>query len=266
VHSLVSEPTSSTPRALLSGSGVRVALGGHEILHGIDFDVKEGEAVAVMGANGSGKSTLIRALVGALPLTGGTVACGDVPLSPAARTRLGYVPQRITAAGGVAATALEVVIAGLLGHGRLRPPRDARRRAMAALEQLDVADLASRDVGSLSGGQQQRVLIARAMVREPNLLVLDEPMTGVDLQSQVALVHTLDHLKADGAGIVVVLHEIGPLASLIDRAVVLDHGTVSYTGVPPKDLGVHSLPGHEHTHAHEDPRPPASGPVLEVRQ
>jgi zinc transport system ATP-binding protein len=259
-----SDPGASTPRALLSASGVRVALGGNEILHGVDLAVREREAVAVMGANGSGKSTLIRALVGVLPLTAGIVSYDDRPMTPAARARVGYVPQRISAAGGVAATSLEVVTAGLLRHGRLRPPRDARRRATAALEQLGVADLAFRDVGSLSGGQQQRVLIARAMVREPRLLVLDEPMTGVDLQSQVALVHTLDHLKADGAAIIVVLHEIGPLASLIDTAVVLDHGTVSYRGAPPQDLGVHALPGHEHTHAHEDPRPPASGPVLEV--
>ncbi|MGC4174930.1 metal ABC transporter ATP-binding protein [Demequina sp.] len=258
-------PTTHEPRTLLSASGVRVALGGNEILHGVDIAVRGGEAVAVMGANGSGKSTLIRALVGVLPMTAGTVTFGDHPNSAHARARLGYVPQRISAAGGVAATSLEVVTAGLLGAGRLRPPRDARRRALAALEELGVADLASRDVGSLSGGQQQRVLIARAMVREPDLLVLDEPMTGVDLQSQVALVHTLDHLKAHGAGIVVVLHEIGPLATLIDTAVVLDHGTVSFTGPPPQDLGIHALPGHEHTHAHEDPRPPASGPVLEVQ-
>jgi len=251
---------------LLSGSGVRVALGGSEILHGVDIAVHEHEAVAVMGANGSGKSTLVRALVGALPLTGGEVYYGETPISSAARARLGYVPQRTTASGGVAATAVEVVTSGLLSQGRLRPPRDAKRRVMAALEQLGVADLATRDVGSLSGGQQQRVLIARAIVREPKLLVLDEPMTGVDLQSQVALVHTLEHLKADGAGIVVVLHEIGPLVSLIDTAVILDHGSVTFRGAPPSDLGIHALPGHDHAHAHSDPPPPTSGPVLEVRR
>jgi len=253
-----------TPGTLLSGTGIRVALGGTEILHGVDIGVHRHEAVAVMGANGSGKSTLTRALVGVLPLTAGEVRYNGTPVSPAARARLGYVPQRISAAGGVSATAAEVVMSGLLRRGHLRPPHDARRRVQSALDQLGVADLATRDVGSLSGGQQQRVLIARAMVREPELLVLDEPMTGVDLQSQVALVHTLDHLKADGAGIVVVLHEIGPLASLIDTAVVLDHGEVTFRGAPPQDLGVHALPGHEHTHAHVDPPTPASGPVLEV--
>lgn len=251
-------------RTLLHGSGVRVALGGTEILHGVDISVGAGEAVAVMGPNGSGKSTLIRALVGALPLSAGTVEYEGKPLSPAARTSLGYVPQRITAQGGVAATPLEVVVSGLLGRSRLRPPRDARTRALAALDQLGVADLARRNVGTLSGGQQQRVLIARALVRDPHLLVLDEPMTGVDLQSQVALVHTLEHLKADGAGVVVVLHEVGPLAALIDTAVVLDHGTVTFRGAPPADLGVHAVPGHEHAHAHADPPLPRTGPVLEV--
>lgn len=250
---------------VLEGKGIRVALGGSEILHGVDIAVHPGEAVAVMGANGSGKSTLIRALVGALPLTGGHVRYDGAPITAAARAGLGYVPQRISAAGGVSATAAEVVMSGLLGAGRLRAPRDARRHVQLALEELGVADLASRNVGSLSGGQQQRVLIARAMVRSPKLLVLDEPMTGVDLQSQVALVHTLDHLKAEGAAVVVVLHEVGPLASLVDTAVVLDQGCVTFQGEPPKDLGVHALPGHEHTHAHEDPRPPASGPELEVR-
>ena len=256
--------TGPTAPVLLSGSSIRVALGGTEILHGVDISVRAREAVAVMGANGSGKSTLIRALVGVLPLTAGEVRYGSRPMDAAGRARLGYVPQRISAAGGVSATAAEVVTSGLLRRGQLRPPRDARRRVESALEQLGVADLAKRDVGSLSGGQQQRVLIARAMVRDPELLVLDEPMTGVDLQSQVALVHTLDHLKADGAGIIVVLHEVGPLASLIDTAVVLDHGEVTFRGAPPQDLGVHALPGHEHTHAHVDPPTPASGPVLEV--
>lgn len=254
----------TTPRTLLTGTGVRVALGGTQILHGIDIAVNERQVVAVMGANGSGKSTLIRALVGVLPLSAGEVHYGGEPLSRGARARLGYVPQRLSAGGGVAATAAEVVTSGLLGHGRLVPPRDSRVRVMAALDELGVADLAHRDVGSLSGGQQQRVLIARALVRKPELLVLDEPMTSVDLQSQVALVHTLEHLKDAGAGIIVVLHEIGPLTSLVDEAVVLEHGTVTFRGKPPADLGIHALPGHEHAHAHEDPPQPATGPVLEV--
>lgn len=249
---------------VLAGRAVRVALGGNQILHGVDIEARAGEAVAVMGANGSGKSTLIRALVGALPLVGGSVTYQGQLLSPATRRTLGYVPQRISAAGGVSATAAEVVTSGLLASKRLRPPRDAKRRVAGALELLGVADLATRDVGSLSGGQQQRVLIARAMVRNPSLLILDEPMTGVDVQSQVALVHTLEHLKAEGAAIVVVLHETGPLGRLIDTATVLDHGRVVSHGAPPRDLGVHAVPGHDHVHAHVGPGAPPSAPLWEA--
>ncbi len=210
-----------------------------------------------MGGNGSGKSTLVRAIVGALPLDAGTVRLFGSPATAQGRRRLGYVPQRLTASGGVAATVEEVVASGLLNHGglfspgSLRPPRDWRARVTHALAELGVDDLLHRNVGRLSGGQQQRVLIARALVREPELLIMDEPMAGVDLQSQIAFAHALGHLKGNGVGILIVLHELGSLTRHIDRAVVLDAGCVSHVGPPPQDLGVHALPGHDHDHPHE---------------
>lgn len=217
-----------------------------------------------MGGNGSGKSTFVRSIVGAIPTSGGTIDLFGSPAGPEARARLGYVPQRLTAAGGVSATALEVVTSGLLGSradatgplARLRgilPPRDAQERARDALSSVGIEDLAGRDCSRLSGGQQQRVLIARALVRDPRLLVLDEPMAGVDLDSQVHFAHTLGHLKEHGVGMIIVLHELGPLARHIDRAVVLEHGCVTFDGPPPADLGVHALPGHDHEHPHEGP-------------
>ncbi|BDZ60688.1 manganese transport system ATP-binding protein MntB [Demequina sediminis] len=249
-------------------------LGTTEILHGVDLEVSAGEVVALMGGNGSGKSTFVRAMVGAVPLAGGSVSLFGSPSTPAARARLGYVPQRIGAGGGVSATALEVVMSGLLGSredgrgaaGGLRgliPPRDAKRRAIDALRSVAIEDLARRDVLRLSGGQQQRVLIARALVRRPDLLILDEPMAGVDLQSQVSFAHTLGHLKHDGVAVVVVLHELGSIARHIDHAVVLEQGCVTYVGAPPKDLGVHALPGHEHEHAHEGAQPTGGALGLE---
>lgn len=214
-----------------------------------------------MGGNGSGKSTLVRALVGAVPTAAGSVTLFDAPATAAARARVGYVPQRMSATGGVAATVDEVVRSGLLGHRRLRAPRDARARARKSLSLLGIEDLLGRDVSRLSGGQQQRVLIARALVRQPDVLILDEPMAGVDLQSQVAFAHALGHLKEDGVAVIIVLHELGALARHIDRAVVLDMGRVVYEGSPPEDLGVHAVPGHEHEHAHEDPVPPTRGNI-----
>ena len=244
-----------TPVAALEAGAVRVSLQGTEILHGVSLEAAPGEVVALMGGNGSGKSTFVRAIVGAIPRDAGTISIFGKDATPDARRLIGYVPQRVSAAGGVSATAQEVVASGLLGHRTLRPPKDTDARVREALSALSVEDLAKHDVSRLSGGQQQRVLIARALVRKPQLLILDEPMAGVDLQSQVALAHALGHLKEHGVSIVIVVHELGALTRLIDRAVVLDHGCVTHVGEPPHDLGVHALPGHDHEHAHEDPPP-----------
>jgi len=249
-------PSSARGSALaLDAKHIRVSLQGTEILHGVSLDAAPGEVVALMGGNGSGKSTFVRAVVGAIPHHEGTIAMFGSPSTPATRKHLGYVPQRVSAAGGVSATAYEVVASGLLGYRALRAPRDAGEQVRAALRAVSVEDLATHDVSRLSGGQKQRVLIARALVRDPRLLILDEPMAGVDLQSQVALAHALGHLKEDGVAIVIVVHELGALTRLIDRAVVLEHGCVTHEGAPPQDLGVHALPGHDHEHAHEDEAP-----------
>ncbi|WP_291381178.1 ATP-binding cassette domain-containing protein [Demequina sp.] len=247
---------------VLSARNVDVSLNGTAILHAVGIDVSPGEVVALMGGNGSGKSTFVRALVGAVPLARGSVTLFGEPAGASPRSRIGYVPQRMSAGGGVAATVDEVVRSGLLGHRRLRGPRDARTRAKRALAQLGIEDLLGRDVSRLSGGQQQRVLIARALVRQPDILILDEPMAGVDLQSQVAFAHALGHLKENGVAVIIVLHELGALARHIDRSVVLDGGRVTYEGAPPNDLGIHALPGHEHEHAHEDPPSPARGGIV----
>ncbi|MFW2514561.1 metal ABC transporter ATP-binding protein [Demequina sp. SO4-13] len=246
------DPPTGSP--VLTAKGVRVSLGGTAILHGVSLDAHRGEVVALMGGNGSGKSTFVRALVGAVTPTHGEIHLSGRRLTPAARARLGYVPQRLTASGGVSATVAEVVASGLLGSRQLRTPPRSRTLVHEALDTMGIRDLARRDVTRLSGGQQQRALIARALVRRPDVLVLDEPMAGVDIESQVAFAHALGHLKDGGAAIVIVLHELGAVARHIDQAVVLEHGCVTYTGAPPTDMGVHALPGHDHEHPHADPQ------------
>lgn len=243
--------TSLTP--VIDARNVRVSLGGTEILHDVSLQARPGEVAALMGGNGSGKSTFVRAMVGAIPITHGEITIAGRPNSPSARSVLGYVPQRLTAAGGVSATVSEVVASGLLGRHQLRQPRDTHARVEHALATMDISDLAHRDVSRLSGGQQQRTLIARALARKPKALILDEPMAGVDLESQVAFAHALGHLKDDGTAIIIVLHELGAVARHIDHAIVLEYGCVTHDGEPPADLGVHALPGHDHEHPHEDP-------------
>lgn len=238
---------------VLSVRDLRVDLGAHTVLHDVDLEVRAGEAVAILGANGSGKSTLVRAVTGIIPIHSGTVELFGTPLGPhAPLDRVGYVPQRVSAAAGVVATATEVVQSGLLGRRRLRPGRAAARRAAEALDAVGLAAAVDRPVTELSGGQQQRVLIARALVREPEMLVLDEPVAGVDLPSQEAFARTLTRLVEAGTTVVVVLHELGDLADLIQRAVVLRGGHVAHDGAPPPPHRLHAAPDHVHLHPHDD--------------
>ena len=238
-------------------TGGSVTIGGRPVLRGIDLTVASGEFVALMGANGSGKTTLVRAVTGLLPLTSGELRLFGTPLSDfAAWSRVGYVPQRSNASSGVPTSVWEVVASGRLTHRRwLRPLSRADRAAIDhALEVVGLADRRHEGVTALSGGQQQRVLIARALAGQPDLFVLDEPTAGVDLPSQQALAGALGRLKSDGATVVLVAHELGPLAPLVDRAVVMRDGRVGYDGPPLADHEVHDPSyGGPHTHHHHHP-------------
>lgn len=242
----------------IDARGVVVELGGAPIVRGVDLAVGEGEVVALLGANGSGKSTLVRSLVGVVPLAAGSVRLLGAPLGPRVSWgEIGYVPQRVSATSGVPATACEVVLSGTLHGRRLRPPRDGRARACAALAAVGLGDEADKAVRTLSGGQQQRVLIARALVRRPRLLLLDEPVAGVDVPSQQTFAAALADLAAAGTTVLVVLHELGALAPLISRAVVLRHGAVVHDGAPPRPAPEHAAAEHEHIHPHDGATDPA---------
>jgi len=230
-----------------------VAYGGRPVLRGVSLTVTAGEVLAVLGANGSGKSTLIRAALGLAPLAAGSVHLFGTPLRRFRQwRRLGYVPQRIGAGSGVPATVAEVVGSGRLARrGVLRPPGRADRAAvMAALDAVGLAARAADPVATLSGGQQQRTLIARALAGEPEALVLDEPTAGVDAASQEAFAGALAGFVHRGGTVVLVAHELGPLAPLITRAVVVHHGEIVHSGPVPEPAGHHAHPDHDHVHPH----------------
>ena len=248
------------PVQLTAGS---VAIGGRPVLRGIDLTVETGEFVALMGANGSGKTTLVRALTGLLPLASGELRLFGTPFAEYdAWSRIGFVPQRPGASSGVPTSVWVVVASGRLTRRRLlRPLSRADRAAIDhALEVVGLPDRRHERVTSLSGGQQQRVLIARALAGEPDLFVLDEPTAGVDLPSQQALADALGRLKAAGATVVLVAHELGPLAPLVDRAVVMRDGRVAYDG-PPIDAFTDADPLHDHAHHHVVGERPAADPL-----
>ncbi|MFR9723186.1 metal ABC transporter ATP-binding protein [Streptomyces sp. MS19] len=240
--------------------GVRAELGGRPVLRGVDLTVRHGEVVALLGANGSGKSTAVRAAVGQVPVSGGELALFGTPVRRFRDwRRVGYVPQRSTAAGGVPATVREVVLSGRLALRRLRPLGRADRAAVdRALGLVGLADRARDPVASLSGGQHQRVLIARALAIGPELLIMDEPLAGVDLASQRVLSGTLRTLTAEGVSVLLVLHELGPLQPLIDRAVVLAHGRVERTVDHPAQLP------ESHACHPADELPPSAEPSLQT--
>ncbi|WP_198676272.1 metal ABC transporter ATP-binding protein [Kribbella monticola] len=235
------------PTPAVQVTDLSVDLGGRLVLRGVDLQIRQGEVVAVLGTNGSGKSTLIRTVVGLLPAARGEVRLFGQPV-PRFRQwqRVGYVPQRITAAGGVPATVQEVVSSGLLSRRRLfRPLKAADRQAAEhALELVDMADRRKDGVAELSGGQQQRVLIARALVSDPDLLILDEPTAGVDLASQAIFADAIRERVAGGSTVVMVSHDLGPMDALIDRSVVLRRGRIVYDGPP------HASQTHAHVHPH----------------
>ena len=235
---------------VLDVSDLSFAYGPDQILRGVSFSVADGEFVALAGPNGAGKSTLLRLLLGLLPPAGGTISLlGAPPGRLPEPWRVGYVPQRTVVPDGLPATVTEVVAAGRLARRGWRRRLDAEDRAAIehAMESVAVADLAARRLHELSGGQQQRVLIARALVTDPRLLILDEPVAGVDAESQARFRDALVHLGAEhGAAVLLVSHEFGAVADDLDRVLVLKRGTIAFDGPPAElvasgvSLGVHA--------------------------
>jgi zinc transport system ATP-binding protein len=243
---------------LLAADDLSVELGGLPVLRRVSLAVHAGETVALLGGNGSGKSTLVRAVLGLVPTRRGTVELFGEPLPRFRRwARVGYVPQRTTAVQS-GATVREVVASGRLAR---RTPFVPRRRrdgeaVAAALELVGMAGRSGDDVRRLSGGQQQRVMIARALAGEPDLLVLDEPTAGVDLEHQRVLADVVRRRMRTGVGVLVVLHEVGELGPLVDRAVVLREGRVVHDGDPGRLRRAH--PGDRGRHEHSHPSPDGS--------
>jgi zinc transport system ATP-binding protein len=236
------------PQLVVRAEGVSFSFGADPALRDVSIDISQGEFVALVGPNGSGKSTLLRVLLGVLAPQSGTVELfGEEPARLHDRWRIGYVPQRLTLAADLPATVEEVVRAGQLARrGWWRRARQSDRRDMDhALDAVALRDLRSRPLRELSGGQQQRVLIAKALVGGPELLVLDEPIAGVDVESQQLFRNSLVHLvKEHATTVLLVSHELGAVADDLDRVVVLKQ-TVVFDGKPADltargvSLGVH---------------------------
>lgn len=234
---------------LLAAFGLAVKAGPRTLLDHVDISVAPGEIVTVIGPNGGGKTTLVRALLGLIPAASGRVA-------RAPGLTVGYVPQRI-----VLNPMMPVSVARLM-TATMRAGREAVTQALA---ETGVAALVDQSVHTLSGGEFRRVLLARALLRDPQLLVLDEPVAGVDHAGEIALYELIQRLRdRRGCGVLMVSHDLHVVMAATDRVICLN-GHVCCTGEPeevsrhseyvrlfgPRAAGALALYQHHHDHAHD---------------
>jgi len=217
-------------QAAIQARGAAVTLGGRRVWEGLDLVVAPGEFVAVLGPNGVGKSTLVKAVLGLIPLAAGDLkVLGTRPGSRNAA--IGYLPQRRSFDAGLRVRGVDVVRLGidgdrwglpLLGWGQRR--RRAEQRVGEVVELVDATAYAHRPVGEVSGGEQQRLLIAQALARRPQLLLLDEPLDSLDLPNQASVAGLVARICREGVTVVMVAHDVNPILAYLDRVVYLGRG------------------------------------------
>ena len=179
---------------------------GKIVTEGLDFTISKGDYLCILGENGSGKSTLIKAILGLKPQISGEIEwCGDVK-----KNEVGYLPQQTVVQKDFPASVREIVRSGCLAKCGLRPFYNKKEKELAesTMKQLDIDKLAKRCYRELSGGQQQRVLLARALCATRKMLLLDEPVTGLDPKAQIDLYELIAKLNREGITIIMVSHDV----------------------------------------------------------
>lgn len=235
---------------VLTLEGVSFAYGDVDVLHDVSLSLDPATFVALVGPNGAGKSTFVKLALGLLvPKTGAVRLFGLPATDGTARSRLGYVPQRPFLSRDFPATVREVVVAGAADHRWWKPVPPAV--VNDALAVVDLTELAGARIGELSGGQQQRAFIAKALVRRPEFLVLDEPVAGVDAEQQERFAATLGRLRDErGVAVLLVSHDLAAVESRLDRVIVL-RTRVRFDGSP-SELAAGGV--NLGTHVHDLPR------------
>lgn len=200
-----------------------VRYGKVSVLFDVSFEIPKGAFTGILGPNGAGKSSLLKALLKLTPCASGKVELLGGPLQ-AVQKRLAYVPQRSSVDWDFPITALELVLMGRFGRLSLfrRPRKADKEAALKALEKVGMLGLKNRQIGQLSGGQQQRLFIARALVQDADLFLLDEPFAGVDLKTEKAMISLLKSLSLMGKTVCVVHHDLSTVTEYFDHALLIN--------------------------------------------
>jgi manganese/iron transport system ATP-binding protein len=213
---------------ILEAADLTVTYDGQAALEDLTFRLEHGERVAVVGPNGAGKTTLFKVIAGVLHPTRGEVwVAGHCP---GGHICIGYVPQRSAVDWTFPVTVADVVMMGRVGRLGLlrRPGREDRTVVRHSLETVGMNDLADRQIGELSGGQQQRMFIARALAQESELMLMDEPLTGLDVPAQEQIFDILDKLKQRQVTVLVATHDLDMAAEYFDRVMLLNHQLLGF--------------------------------------
>jgi iron complex transport system ATP-binding protein len=214
----------------LVARALSVSYGGRTVLHGVDLELAPGQLIALLGPNGSGKSTLLRGVAGLLPHRGSVSLAGR----PRVSQRIGYMPQDTSATAALTVT--EAVLLGRVERLSWRVSDDDLAAVESVLQRLGITGLASRGLGELSGGQRQLVFLAQALVAEPSVLLLDEPISALDLRHQLEVMETVRALTLErGLVTLVVLHDLNAAVRHADGVLLLHEGRVVASG-PPDDV------------------------------
>ena len=214
--------------ALIQVEGLDAGYPGRSVMRGVDLSIERGQFVGLIGPNGAGKTTLLRAILGLIPGARGTVSVAGAQ-GRQVRTRVGYVPQRHDVEWDFPISVSNAVLSGrtgLVGWFR-RPGRADKQAARRAIELTNLEEFARRPIAQLSGGQRQRVLIARALACEPEVLLLDEPFTGLDAPNTEELLLLFDKLTADGTSVVMSTHNLSEAAHSCSRLVLFNRGIIA---------------------------------------
>ena len=216
----------------ITARGVTVTYrNGHTALTDASFEIPQGTITALVGVNGAGKSTLFKAIMGFVPMAKGAIEVLGMPVSDAlGRNTVAYVPQAEEVDWSFPVLVEDVVMMGRYGHmGFLRRPSKADHDAVAnALDRVNMADFRTRQIGELSGGQRKRVFLARALAQDGKVILLDEPFTGVDVQTEDAIIKLLREMRDEGRVMLVSTHNLGSVPEFCDRTILVKGTVLAY--------------------------------------